>query len=181
MQSSTKRITALKQGTIRTMAHEREATRFLQPEGDARTGDEDGKGEFFGHQPRPGGQQFSHLLKCTADAQVEVSSMHLAKGLLKGRRNLVSVGLLAASIYSTLLSGLFLVVATVQPRYGFTISSRGSFSPSSAALLTAFLGKTIELTFVMTFLAFLGQILSRRAVRQQGINLANLAMRSWIL
>jgi hypothetical protein len=101
--------------------------------------------------------------------------------LLKGRRDFATVALFATSIYSTIFSGLFLIIAIVKPRYGFTISDRGSFSPSSAALLTAFLAKTIELTFVMTFLSFLGQILSRRAMRQQGISLANVAMRSWIL
>jgi hypothetical protein len=100
---------------------------------------------------------------------------------LAHQRNAVSIGLFIASLISTILSGLFLIIAIVGPRYGFIISNRGSFSPSSAALLTAFLAKIIELTFVMTFLSFLGQILSRRAFRLSGINLANLAMRSWIL
>jgi hypothetical protein len=100
---------------------------------------------------------------------------------LAHQRNAVSIGLFIASLISTILSGLFLVIAIVRPRYGSIISNRGSFSPSSAALLTAFLAKIIELTFVMTFLSFLGQILSRRALRLSGINLANLAMRSWIL
>jgi hypothetical protein len=79
------------------------------------------------------------------------------------------------------MSGLFLVVAIRQPHYGHTISSHGRLSPASAALLTAFLAKTIELSFVMVFLAFLGQILTRRALHQEGITLASVAMRSWVL
>jgi hypothetical protein len=115
------------------------------------------------------------------DAYVEDSDISIPKPLMKGHRNFAALGLFATSIYSTIFSGLFMVIAIVKPRYGFTISDRGSFSPSSAALLTAFLAKTIELTFMMSFLAFLGQILSRRAMRQQGIYLVNVAMRSWIL
>jgi len=61
------------------------------------------------------------------------------------------------------------------------VSKHGTFSPSSAALLTQFLAKTIELSFVMVFLVFIGQVLSRRAIQQKGINLASIAMRSWIL
>lgn len=54
-------------------------------------------------------------------------------------------------------------------------------SPFPPLHYSAILAKTVELTFVMAFLGFLGQVLSRRAQRQQGVNLANLAMRSWIL
>lgn len=77
-----------------------------------------------------------------------------------------------------MVSGLFFVVEIVQPRYGFAISNRAPFSPSSAALLTALLAKTVELTFVMTFLEFLDQSLTRRSIGSRGINLASLARRS---
>ena len=72
----------------------------------------------------------------------------------------MSIGLVFASSYSTMLSGLFVVVAITEPRYGYIISNRGLLSPASAALLTAFLAKPIEISFVMVFLAFLGQVLS---------------------
>lgn len=103
------------------------------------------------------------------------------KGLLKPQRSKSSIGLLLASIYSTLLSALFFIVALIQPKYGHVVSARGRFSPSSAALFTAFIAKTVELTFVMVFLAFIGQVLSRRAIHQQGVSLATISMRSWIL
>jgi hypothetical protein len=80
----------------------------------------------------------------------------------------MSVGLFFASLYATVFPGLFLLIAIVQPKCGFRISSpamvetnvmrflRGGFSPTSVALLTTFRAKKkIELTFVMTFLAFL--------------------------
>lgn len=101
--------------------------------------------------------------------------------IIQPRRDMVSVGLAVVSAYSTFMSGLFLVIAIVQPRYGYIISDRGHLSPASAALITAFLAKTIELSFVMVFLAFLGQILSRRALQQRGVTLSNVAMRSWVL
>jgi len=85
------------------------------------------------------------------------------------------------SIYSTIMSGVFLVVAITNPQYGHIISNRGPFSPSSVALLSAFLAKTIEITFATVFIAFLGQVLSRRATLHEGLTLASVAMRSWIL
>ncbi|KAL6703897.1 hypothetical protein ACN47E_008933 [Coniothyrium glycines] len=103
------------------------------------------------------------------------------RGSLHPRRDAVSVGIFITSLYSTLLSGLFVVVACLKPQYGFIISNKGSFSPSTATLLVTFMAKTIELSFVMVVLVFLGQTLSRKAMRQQGITLANVTMRSWIL
>ncbi|KAI8942946.1 hypothetical protein NX059_000984 [Plenodomus lindquistii] len=100
---------------------------------------------------------------------------------LRSRRTLYSASIMLTSIYSTLCSALFLVVAIVQPEYGRVVSRDGRFSPSSAALLTQFLAKTIELSFVMVVLVFIGQVLSRRAVRQRGVRLAEVAMRGWIL
>lgn len=114
-------------------------------------------------------------------SEVHDSDNASAGGVLRGDVNFTSISIFAASMYSTILSGLFLGVAILQPRYGFVISSNGPLSPSAAALLTAFMAKTIELTFVMTVLAFLGQVLTRQALSRQGINLARVAMRSWIL
>jgi hypothetical protein len=118
---------------------------------------------------------------CFPDGPTAFPVLDGTKRSLAGQRNAGSIGLFIASLVSTVLSGLFLVIAIVRPRYGYIISNRGSFSASSAALMTAFLAKIIELTFVMTFLSFLGQIVSRRAFRRSGINVANFAMRSWIL
>ncbi|KAI4945005.1 hypothetical protein J4E91_008350 [Alternaria rosae] len=120
----------------------------------------------------------------TADSKNSSRSMLpllYTQGLLEPQRSGYSITILLTSLYSTLCSALFFIVALIQPKYGHIVSARGRFSPSSAALLTAFIAKTVELSFVMVFLAFIGQVLSRRAIQQKGINLASVSMRSWIL
>lgn len=87
------------------------------------------------------------------------------------------------SLYSTVMSGIWLFVAFVQPRWGRGISSNMGLSPSTATLLAAWLAKTIELTFVTTFITFLGQVLTRRAIAKgsRGATLAEMSMRSWVI
>ncbi|KAJ9141757.1 MCM2/3/5 family protein [Pleurostoma richardsiae] len=101
----------------------------------------------------------------------------------KGRRSWLSVWILLLSVYSTVLSGVWLVVAIVQPRWGRKISSAGTLLPSTASLLTALLAKSIELSFVTVFVAFIGQVLTRRAfVRQsKGTTLSEMMMRNWVV
>lgn len=154
--------------------YHQEDDHFLQPPDDGRVYLREPEGAS---QPASGRSK----LNLTAGSQSSVLPLIDTRGSLQSRRNAVSIGIFITALYSTLLSGLFVVVAILQPRYGFIISKRGSFSPSSATLLVTFMAKTIELSFVMVFLAFLGQTLSRKAIRQQGISLANVTMRSWIL
>ena len=49
--------------------------------------------------------------------------------------------------------------------------------------MAAGIAKTIELSFVTVFVAFLGQVLSRRALikRSKGITIAEMSMRSWVM
>ncbi|KAF2108286.1 hypothetical protein BDV96DRAFT_587524 [Lophiotrema nucula] len=93
----------------------------------------------------------------------------------------LTFGLLALSIYSTVISGLFLCVAIIGPKYGHIISERGAFSPSGATLLTAFIAKTIEISFITVYLTFIGQIITRRAMNERSVTLASMTMRSWVL
>ncbi|KAK5732170.1 hypothetical protein LTR17_010747 [Elasticomyces elasticus] len=98
-------------------------------------------------------------------------------------QNWLSVGILILAVFSTILSGLFLIIALRGPRYGKMIHTNGSLTASSAAFLTSILAKLIELSFVTVLVAFLGQALGRRAFKQQagrGVTLAELNMRSWI-
>jgi hypothetical protein len=91
---------------------------------------------------------------------------------------------LILSIYSSTFSGLFVVIAVSGPRYGKKILPRATFTPSSTALATAVIAKTIEITFVTVFMALLGQELSRRASgcrRTVGVSLADMHMRNWIM
>ncbi|KAK5001458.1 hypothetical protein LTR28_012622 [Elasticomyces elasticus] len=102
----------------------------------------------------------------------------------QGRANWLSVSIIILSIYSTVFSGIFLVIAFRAPRYGRMIHTNGSLTASTASLLTALFAKTIELSFVTVFVAFLGQVLSRRAFRREhgnGVTLAEMNMRAWIM
>ena len=87
------------------------------------------------------------------------------------------------SLYSTIMSGIWLVVSILQPRWGHQISSRIGLVPSTATLLTALGAKTIELSFVTIFITTIGQILTRRSfVRgNRGVTMAEMAMRQWVL
>lgn len=61
------------------------------------------------------------------------------------RLSWLSVWLIILSVYSTILSGMWLGVAIAQPGWGRTISSDGSMDLSTANVLTAIFAKTIEL------------------------------------
>ena len=80
------------------------------------------------------------------------------------------------------MSGIWLVVAILQPRWGRGISSREGLNPSTGTTLSALISKTIEMTFVTVFVACLGQILTRRAfVRNTiGMTLGEMTMRNWV-
>ncbi|KAI0156766.1 hypothetical protein GGR57DRAFT_70286 [Xylariaceae sp. FL1272] len=95
------------------------------------------------------------------------------------------VTLVGLSIYSTLLSGVWLVVSIYQPQYGRGISTGigWQLQPSTATLLAALIAKTIELSFVTVFVAVLGQVLTRRAFSRNsvGITLAEITMRNWVI
>ena len=100
-----------------------------------------------------------------------------------GRGSWLPVTLLMLSFYSTSMSILWLVTASVQPRWGRSIYSGGALSPSTASLLTALFAKTIELSFVTVFVGFLGQALSRRSIAKysKGITIAEMSMRTWVI
>ncbi|KAI1270373.1 hypothetical protein F5Y18DRAFT_421866 [Xylariaceae sp. FL1019] len=95
------------------------------------------------------------------------------------------VTLIGLSIYSTVLSGVWLVVSIYQPQYGRGISTGigWQLQPSTATLLATLIAKTIELSFVTVFVAVLGQVLTRRAFSRNsgGITLAEITMRNWVI
>ena len=111
----------------------------------------------------------------------EDSSNEMITDLYERRMGFRPISLLLISLYSTAMSCLFMLIAIVKPQYHDKISNRGLFSPSGATLLTAFLAKSIEITFVTVFLAFLGQILSKQATQSNGLTLASVTMRGWVL
>lgn len=90
---------------------------------------------------------------------------------------------LVVVLYSTILSGIWLAIAIRRPAWGSLISAQGTFTQSTASTTCTLLAKSIELSFVCAFVAYLGQTISRRACAQRlrGVNTAELFMRSWVL
>jgi hypothetical protein len=96
----------------------------------------------------------------------------------------ISVTIVLICLFSTVFSGIFLGLALKGPRYGRTITSQGSFKPADAIVLTSVMAKLIELSFVTSFVAFLGQVLSRRAFMKEhgrGVTLSELSMWRWVV
>jgi hypothetical protein len=54
-------------------------------------------------------------------------------------------------------------------------------APSTADLLFSLLAKSIEIASAALYLNFLGQFLTRRSFRSQGISLADIAVREWLV
>ncbi|KAK7409330.1 hypothetical protein QQX98_008509 [Neonectria punicea] len=97
------------------------------------------------------------------------------------RSSWLSVTIYVLSLYSTIASGIWLVTAILQPRWGRQISSKHGLLPSTATTLCALLAKTIEMSFVTVFVSFLGQVLTRRAFIRKagGMSLAEMTTRCW--
>ncbi|KAI9665720.1 MAG: hypothetical protein M1821_003654 [Bathelium mastoideum] len=90
------------------------------------------------------------------------------------------------SVYSTIFSGIFLFLAFLGPRYGRSVRTGGRLDSSGASILTQIIAKSIEMSFVTVMVAFVGQILSRKAFKNKsgqplGITLAEMNMRVWIM
>jgi len=102
--------------------------------------------------------------------------------LATGRSNWLAITILLLSIYSTVLSCIWLLIAITKPRYGHTITTVGSMTPQTASVLCTAFAKSIELSFVTVFVALLGQILSHRALgERKSITIAEMSMRSWVM
>ncbi|KAI9036532.1 uncharacterized protein KD926_001743 [Aspergillus affinis] len=105
------------------------------------------------------------------------------KGIQQRRLSWVPLTILTLAVYATIVSGIYLVIALVRPRYGRAIGEDGAVVPATATLLSALFAKTVELSYVTVCVAFLGQVLSRRALTQgsRGITISDMSMRSWIM
>ncbi len=97
----------------------------------------------------------------------------------------LGISILVMAVYSTVFSGIFLAIAMARPRWGVAIGTDGHMSFATATLLSALFSKTIELSFVTVFVAYLGQILTRKAFRKKkwnsGISIAEMSMRTWVM
>ncbi|KAH8717053.1 hypothetical protein GQ44DRAFT_624203 [Phaeosphaeriaceae sp. PMI808] len=96
----------------------------------------------------------------------------------------LNVTIITICLFSCVFSGIFLFLAIYQPFYGKRITSHGPTKPADAILLTTIFAKLIEISFVTSFVAFLGQVLSRRAFMKEegrGVTLSELSMWRWVV
>lgn len=97
------------------------------------------------------------------------------------RSSWLAVSVLILAIYSTVFSGIWLVIAIKKLYYGHIVS-RGKISITTASTLFTAFAKSIELSFVTVFVAFIGQVLSKRALLQpRGVTMSEMTMRSWVM
>ncbi|KAF2711947.1 hypothetical protein K504DRAFT_372170 [Pleomassaria siparia CBS 279.74] len=107
-----------------------------------------------------------------------------ARDFYQSRFTWISVTIVIICLFSTVFSGIFLGLALKGPRYGRRITTNGSLTPAEAQVLTSIMAKLIELSFVTSFVAFLGQVLSRRAFMKEqgrGVTLSELSMWRWVV
>jgi hypothetical protein len=96
----------------------------------------------------------------------------------------LNMSIIIICIFSCVFSGIFLGLAIREPFWGKRITSHGPLTPANAILLTTVFAKLIEISFVTSFVAFLGQVLSRRAFMKhngRGVTLSELSMWRWIV
>ncbi|KAG4433241.1 hypothetical protein IFR05_011264 [Cadophora sp. M221] len=98
-----------------------------------------------------------------------------------GKSNWRTILNLLLSIYSTVFSALWLLIAIIRPRYGRAIHIGGYLAPSTASTLFALFAKTIEISSVTIFVTFLGQVLTRRSISSRGVTVADMSMRIWMV
>lgn len=107
-----------------------------------------------------------------------------SRDFYQSRFTWLNMSVIVICLFSCIFSGIFLGLALKAPRYGRKITSQGSFKPADAILLTTIMAKLIELSFVTAFVAFLGQVLSRRAFMREGgrgVTLSELSMWRWVV
>lgn len=107
-----------------------------------------------------------------------------AKSFYQGRFNWLAISIVLIALFSTVFSGIFFGIAVRGPRWGTAIRTKGgSLNPAGADILTQVFAKLIELSFVTVFVAFLGQVLSRRAFNSssKGVSIAEITMRNWVM
>lgn len=103
---------------------------------------------------------------------------------VQSRFTWLNMSIIIICVFSCVFSGLFLSLAIREPFYGRRITSNGPMTPAGAMLLTTVFAKLIEISFVTSFVAFLGQVLSRRAFMKEhgrGVTLSELSMWRWVV
>jgi hypothetical protein len=107
-----------------------------------------------------------------------------ARDFYQSRFTWLNVSVIVICLFSCVFSGIFLGLAIREPFWGKRITSSGPLTPDNAKLLTTIFAKLIELSFVTSFVAFLGQVISRRAFSKaggKGVTLSDLSLWRWVV
>ncbi|KAF1916879.1 hypothetical protein BDU57DRAFT_449041 [Ampelomyces quisqualis] len=119
--------------------------------------------------------------------EIDFSPTHecpTTRDFYQSRFTWLNMSIIIICIFSCVFSGIFVGLAIREPFWGKRITSYGPLKPADAILLTTIFAKLIELSFVTCFVAFLGQVLSRRAFMKghgRGVTLSELSMWRWIV
>ncbi|KAI9666959.1 MAG: hypothetical protein M1831_001464 [Alyxoria varia] len=101
------------------------------------------------------------------------------------RSSKVYLGLIILSFFSTSISLVFFIIAAKKHQYkSYVADSGGHITPSNIATVYALFAKLIEMSFVAIFVAFVGQVVSRRSfvrAKSGGMTMADMSMRLWLL
>ena len=154
-----------------------------QPEGDEGDGASNNPSSLSLHQTFGASSEVEGLRPQAPPGNSRDFSCKSKKPIELGRGTWLAVTILMLSIYSTVLSGIWVMLAIKKLRYGHTITATGKLSPNTASVIFTAFAKSIELSFVTVFVAFLGQLLSTRAINkhEKGITIAEMTMRSWVI
>ena len=132
------------------------------------------------HQPFTANSDLEPLDKRSSPTQADIECRMKSRPT-NGRSSWLAISILVLATYSTLFSGIWLIIAMTKLSYGHTVSNRGVPFTTASILYAAF-AKSIELSFVTVFVAFIGQVLSKRALLQtRGVTMAEMTMRSWVM
>ncbi|KAL4788786.1 hypothetical protein BDV19DRAFT_398014 [Aspergillus venezuelensis] len=144
------------------------------------------KGEEDTSEQHSTSDQASARLAHSDTSLLDKQSFHkcpIKKTIVHRRLSWVPATVLVLAVCSTLLSGLYFVVALIKPRYGKFIGVDGKMAASTASLLSMLFAKIVELSYVTICVAFLGQVLTRRAITKgsRGISISDMSMRTWLM
>ena len=132
----------------------------------------------------PSGNDPSNGMKGSSGKSGQSFQFSTASDTHKPRSRWLTIALPVLSVFSTVLSGLVLILALKKHAWGTLISTRGTIPPSMVPLIFPLLAKIIELSFSSVFVAFLGQALSRRVFdhdQSKGMTITEMSMRTWVV
>lgn len=108
--------------------------------------------------------------------------------LLKEKVSWLSIIFILLAVFSWVGSGVFLGIAIAKPHWGYRIGPGKALTYGTATFLCVLFSKLVEITFACSYVAALGQFLSRKAFPKnsprhtgRGISLAEINLRMWIL